>query len=337
MSRPDPSKPQPEAVQRVMSYDANTIAKIFESKFPQAWNRMCTRSIDSPPNYYPYRCLPVMLTAAIEEHRESEARGEDRESNIGFIAGMLETYDFPLFYVSGALLTALGHTSPPDDFTWEKIAFPYPALCFMIPKGSISEPPQSGGKDIILLGVAKMNAGSKLSIPTLGDSPVRLPYDRISVFWCVAPNGAVISDCTFPTTQPIHGISEWLDDNTPAARGYTGPHGEFNSRIIGLAANLLLLMQAEPQLIEPSRMLRKRTESRIEQRSATFLGRRYETARREEASSSTDLAGHFTELGWRRGHFKRQHFGPKNKEIKTIFVEPYMAFTRGLRAGAENA
>ena len=75
MSRPDPSKPQPEAVQRVMSYDANTIAKIFESKFPQAWNRMCTRSIDSPPNYYPYRCLPVMLTAAIEEHRESEARG----------------------------------------------------------------------------------------------------------------------------------------------------------------------------------------------------------------------------------------------------------------------
>jgi len=60
----------------------------------------------------------------------------------------------------------------------------------------------------------------------------------------------------------------------------------------------------------------------------SWLGQRYQTKR--EAGTSSEPAAHFTELGWRCGHFKQQVFGTNRSERKTIWIEPYIAHTRAL-------
>jgi hypothetical protein len=47
-------------------------------------------------------------------------------------------------------------------------------------------------------------------------------------------------------------------------------------------------------------------------------------------AAKTEEGGHFTEIGWRAGCMRSQHYGPKNEQIKVIFIDPYICFCRGL-------
>lgn len=327
MSRPNPATISPEA-KVVLTFEVNAIAKIMEEKFPKTWKRMYTKSIDAPGNFYSSKSLAVGMTGSIEEIRWKFEQGKQLESNAGTLAGFLEVYDFPTYYVSGPLIEALRRTRPPDDFTWDQLELPYPALCFMLPRGSLKEPVEHGGADIILIGIARFPKGKRLYVPTVGYIE-ELPEDSISVFWTCGPSGIVVNDSNFPPSQQLKDLAQWVDERTPEDRGYVGPRGDFAVNIIALAANLILLMQARQEFIEPGRRLTKQRLGKVDQWSPTFLGRNYTVLRRGEPK--VEAQGHFTQLGWRAGHFKRQHFGPKNEQVKTIFVEPYIAYTRSLK------
>lgn len=333
MSRINPQNKDPD-IARIMSLEVNAAAKMLAETYPRSWGRMYTRSVDAPGNFYSHRALAVAMTGAIEEAREYDRRGILLESNAPMIAGVLEKYDFPTYYVSSPLIDALRRTQPPDTFTWANIELPFQALAFMLPRGALTEPADDGSNGIILIGVAKLNKDERLNIPTVGITPIDVAEDRICVFWTVAPCGITISDSTFPLTEPMKDLTQWIEEKTPQDRGYTGPSAKFSAVIIALAANLILLMQARADLVEPGSLIRKRSPGKAERRLPTFLGRKYAILRRNE---SNEASGHFTELGWRAGHFKRQHFGPKNEQVKTIFVDPYIAFTRGLKSEPSNA
>jgi hypothetical protein len=323
--RPDPANTS-DAAKSILALDVNTVARMLEEKFPATWRRMHTKSIQAPHIYYSSKSLPVGLTGTIEEMRSLVNDGKQLDSNVGIIAGILERYNFPLYYVSSPLMEALKHSHPPAGLTWAQLTLPFQAICFMIPRGSLIEPEPTKG-EIICIGVARLPAGEPLIIPTVCKIE-NMPETRLSVFWMIGPSALVNNDVTFPETHPLEPLSEWIDSRTEiSGRQYIGPRGGFSSYVAGLVANFILVMGARKELVEPGRRIAKATRTgRPDIYSPTFIGRNYAVLRKD----SGDRQGHFTELGWRAGHFKRQHFGPKNEQTKTIFVDPYIAFTRGL-------
>jgi hypothetical protein len=46
----------------------------------------------------------------------------------------------PIYYVSRELLAAALRTELPDDMVFDAIPFPFDALVFMLPKGTVSHP-----------------------------------------------------------------------------------------------------------------------------------------------------------------------------------------------------
>lgn len=327
--RPDPKNTSPQA-ERILSYDVNAVAKMMEQDFPKTWKRMYTKSIDAPGNFYSHKALAVGLTGAIEEARSQE--GGELDSNCGTIAGIMEPFNFPIYYVSGPLIEALKHAHPPENLKWEDITLPFPGLCFMLPRGSVVEPEHVGGGDVILVGVAKFPPGNRLPIPTVCKMGP-LDAEMTAIFWSVGPSGVVVNDTTFPSIHPLEPLAEWIDEKTKS-RGKSGAYlpqlGKFSSQISGLVANLILVMEARKELVEPGvKLSTSKREGKPDRWTPTFIGRHFAVLRKD--ADGTESSGRFTELGWRCGHFKRQHFGVKSEQIRTIFVEPYIAHTRCLK------
>lgn len=318
--RPNPER-MDDRSRKILGYSVNAVAEMMEQDFPETWKLMYTKSIDSPAGFYSSRALAVGLTGAIEECRNG---GQSLESNVGIIAGLLEQHNFPIYYVGAPLIEALKHSHPPDNIQWKDVKLPFISLCFMLPRGSVFEDTEIGGNEVILVGVAKFPPGASLHIPTFGTAIV--PSEgRISVFWTVGPSGIIVNDVTFPPDHFLEPMPEWIDKNKTYNEYMSG---KFCSRIAGLVANLVLVMEARKELIEHgSRISKSKREGKPDRWLPTFIGRKYAVLHKGDE----DPAGKFTELGWRCGHFKRQHFGPKNEQVKTIFVEPYIAFTRCLK------
>lgn len=333
--KPHPDINSPESLS-VLKWEVSTCAKALQERFPSTWKRMFTKSIDSPGKYYSYKAIPVAFTSAIEEARE-QSQQPRLDSNGGMIAAVLERHDFPTYYVSSPLMEAMKRSQPPKQMKWEEITLPFPALTFMLPRGALSEPEFPGSGELMAIGVAKFEANETIRIPTTNLN-VKSPLSRICVFWIVGPAGLTINDTTFPAEHPLEPLVEWIEDaNIKKGFPDSGPVTRFSSQMAGLVANLILVMEARKEWIEPgSKLIRKPTKSNIEIWSPTFIGRNYAILKKD-LSKDKDSKAHFTELGWRAGHFKRQHHGAKREQVKTIFVDPYMAFTRGLVCIEEEA
>lgn len=321
--RPDPGKAS-RRVNDVLGYSAPVVAKMLERKFPETWRRMMVRTTHAPGDYYSNKVVQVGLVGAIEEARAQV--GGLLESNVGPIAGVLEKFDFPIYHVSGPLLEALKRSHPPTGMTWADLKLPFPGMCFMVPRMSLVEPEPTEG-EVACLGYARFASGDPLRIPTV-EVTLPIPESRISVFWFIAPSGLVCNDVTFPEAHPLEPLAEWIDSKSEG-RPYRGPPGSFTSWMAGLVANLILVMEARRELVEPGSRLPGKARG-IASYAPTFVGRNYSVLRRERGDGSERRA-QFTELGWRAGHFKRQRFGERSEQSRVIFVDPYVAFTRGLR------
>lgn len=317
-----------KAAANVLLWDVSAAAKALSASDPAAWTRMQVRSIQALGNYYSSKIVQVALTAAIHETKVQAEQRAQFESNIGAAASILEKHDFPLYYASAPLIEALKHSHPPQ-MTWEDITLPFPGLCFMVPRGSIIEP-EPTKSEIACLGIVKLGADVRYQIPTTSEFVLNKSRDRFCVFWFLGPGGLETNDITFVTTQPLEPEIHWITEAT-GTRPYHGPPNSFASAMAGLVANLILVMEARKELVEPCYHIhsKKPRRSDPEVYVPTYIGRNY-TILREQRESS-ERQSHYTELGWRAGHFKRQHFGPRWEQVKTIFVDPYIAFTRGLK------
>lgn len=323
--------------------DVNMIAKSYESMYPEIWNRMFTKSINAPGNYYSSKTLAVCLTGAIEQTQDRlSSDGKNIDSNLPVVAGIMERFDFPTYYVSAPIMEALKRSHPPQGKTWKDIQFPFEGIAFMLPRGTLREPPEISGDDIMMIGACRFPANTKLTIPCVGRTTVgSWGEDRICIFWAVGPSGMLFNDCTFMSDSPLEPDANWIDEATKGRAERIRDHlgemplssvpGEFSSQLAGVAANLLLVMAARKELIEPGKWFNRKSKAKGDKslHLPTFIGRNYKILHKRSIPSD-DPAMHFTKLGWRAGHFRQQHFGVNNEQVKTIWIEPYIAFTRGL-------
>jgi hypothetical protein len=152
------------------------------------------------------------------------------------------------------------------------------------------------------------------------------------VFWGLAPSATTIQDCTFNATQTLTPDAMWIAAKTEEYRqqyeNMGGPGSKFTAYVSVLVANLLLVMQARPEYVEKqgSGRTNRRLKSGVPVWPPIFIGRKYITVRKSQAAEG----GHFTEIEWRAGCMRSQHYGPKNEQIKVIFIDPYICFCRGL-------
>lgn len=311
----------PTPVKDILNAGVVPISKMMEKRFPLIWQRLDTRSIASPPGYYSSKALPVGLCGAIVEYA---AQGMRVESNMGIIAGVLASHNFPLYYVSGPLFEALSKTHPPKDLTWKDVKLPFPALFFMIPRGILAEP---SGLEIIGLGVSKIP--DSVNVPTLGVKQIFNAYNKITVFWLVGPSALEMNDLTFSENSKLEPDPDWIN-RVSTGRPYNGPPGEFTAVVAGMVANIILVMQARPELVEPGGRIRALPKSKKIEESPTFIGRNYKVLHR--GVPKTETKSHFTELGWRSGYLGTRWIGQGKTEQKTVWVEPYVAMSKGLVA-----
>jgi hypothetical protein len=255
-------------------------------------------------------------------------------NNLGAITAVLEQHDFPAYYVTGPLLKSMMHTKPPQAMQWSEVFFPFPALLFMIPLDALQEPVT--GNTIMALGVCKFNGNTTIMVP---GTTIRIemtgPQDRICVFW-ITQQGLTIQDCTFPDDQLLEPSAEWIDERTEHwidinGMQQGGPDSQFSSFVSGLVANLLLVMQARKELVEPGQRTNKTLKSGARVHAPTFIGRKYQIMRHVDNVPANGPTARFTELGWRSGYLRSQHYGKGNKETKIVLIDPYIAFSKGLQ------
>ena len=321
-------------------------AKICARVRPEVWKVVHTKHIDVPHTHYPFKALAVTLTSAIHQvvytRQYSKEVQKIRANNIGASAGLLQKFNYPTYYVGEKLFEAMRRTHAPKGMTWDEIAWPFDSLVFMLPRNTLFEPEESGGREIFLVGASRF---SKDAVVTVPGTPIQVggrgwDHNRVSVFWAMH-HGLLMQDCTFPGTEPLEPSPEWIDRKTREWCHITqfpddGAKGDFSSYMSGLVANLILVMQARKQMVETGERTGKRLGSGVPVWKPTWVGRRYEILREDHKRLETQ-GGHFTELDWRAGHMKRQHFGPGGRETKIILVDPYIAFTRGLVRGEKAA
>jgi hypothetical protein len=96
---------------------------------------------------------------------------------------------------------------------------------------------------------------------------------------------------------------------------------EFLAQLWRIAFNTLLALEARPSLQSgPGRRVGTHTKGvRREIWEPTIIGRGYRIARER----TTPTGAHASpRVHWRRGHYRRQAFGPERAERKTIWIEP---------------
>ena len=312
------------------STDFNRIAEGIEAAYPDVWGRCYRRHINAPGNYRGFKAVACTFASAYIE-TEMMLRRKKLISNGWMIGNLLEEHDWPTYFVTAPLLQAMLRTHPPQGMTWADIPWPFDAVTFMIPRGILKD---ITGAPIYALGAFQVADANK---------PDQLPewlkhlgahtYARSGVFWLFEPAGLMLHDCTFPSTQSLEPDAEWIDkataeqvDNGSAPAMVCS--GDFASHMAGIVANILLVMQARPELVERGGRTGKRLASGVPAYGPTFIGRKYTTETRGPRLAGT--TGHFTELRWVAGHLRNQAYGKGRTDRKLILIDPFLRYGAGL-------
>jgi hypothetical protein len=288
----------------------------FAHSYPEIWRRLNTKAIDNPGSHSGFKSVAAIVAQGIS----AMINGNSDFQVFATCAAPLEKHDYPTYYVSRPLTDALKHTAPPPNMTWADVAFPYDAIIFMLPNDAIVN--LNDGGRIPFLVVVRKPIGEQRILGT--NLRIGNDEERISICWPeYKVTGEFMGNVTFSPTETLKVPLEWMR-SAPLLSGQAGEgDDETASYLTALASNLLLLMTARPEMVEPGgKTKQKRQSSGLFIQRPTWLGRKYETVYEQSDGPAT---GHFTELGWRSGFLRRQHFGAGNKQEKIIWIEPYMA------------
>ena len=258
-------------------------------------------------------------------------------------AALLLHYDVPTYYVSRELLAAAARTELPNDMVFEAIPFPFDALVFMLPKGSVRHPTDG---DCPFLVLSRTTKGQALSLPIRDlDFSVKAEQDAVLVttympeaafnvtYYKSVPLtlGATIKQAFQKASSVPFSliINDELADN---AEGVDLSAEDFVEKLWLLAITLLLIMVSGENLVEHGRLEKRRKPKSGEEKptefwSPNFLSRLYKSANLTEAGHRS---GPTQRLHWRRGHTKSQPHGPQL--IEKDYLDPAVQGRTRLRS-----
>jgi hypothetical protein len=118
--------------------------KAFVEKERPDWIRaLIPRNIDAGAEYRPQKVLALSAIQGVLCNQIAQDLGKKLDPAFGTVEaqmGHLLEYEVPTFCVSKELLAAAARTDLPGELLLDAVPFPFPALVFMLPKGTIRHP-----------------------------------------------------------------------------------------------------------------------------------------------------------------------------------------------------
>ena len=322
------------------------IRDFIESRRPEWVRALVPRIIEAPAVYWPQKVLAVAaIEAALCNQLATNGGGRvDRTfSAVEAHMGHLLEYDVPTFYVSKELLAAASRTELPMDMFLDAIPFPFPALVFMFPRGSVRH--VTAG-ECPFITVSRQDKGQEFMLPLEGAKFGAMTMEKAVSVTTYLPE----ENCCYERTISVvdgETIKEAFERASKIPFEIPGAHlrgdgdssiavdADFADRLWLIGLTLVLIMASGERLLEEGRCLKvvkgkKPSDGSKEFWSPNFLGRVYRPL--TEASESEDGESHLVRH-WRKGHVKSQPHGPKHSLRKIIWIQPY----RAGRGASENA
>jgi hypothetical protein len=138
----------------------------LEKEHPDWLRALIPRHINAPAEYWPQKVLSVSsVNTAMQNYmsiHEHPTKPNPALAAVHGQAALLLRYDVPIYYVSRELLAAAARTELPDDMVFDAIPFPFDALAFMQPKGTVRHPTEG---DCPFLVLSRTKKGQALSLP----------------------------------------------------------------------------------------------------------------------------------------------------------------------------
>jgi hypothetical protein len=210
---------------------------------------------------------------------------------------------------------------------------PYEHGIFALPRGTLTHP-VDGECAFIIYGRYWKN--DEHWPPTTGtiNSPISMMQDSFYVCGMFPSAGLWYDTCLTANSKPIIQIKNVFegggpDQHFPVQTQFdtdleTEADKVTAAALAGLAFGTLLAMTARPDLLTPATHMNtvknKKNGKRTEFWSPNVIGKSY-VNRKTPAQGGTHLS---PRMHWRRGHFRQQHFGTGNSQIKTIWLEPQL-------------
>lgn len=287
------------------------------------------------PEWIPSSCL-AMCTAI-------HLQNTDRAQQAGYIA-FRHAYDYGMqqLYVKDELLEALARTDPPADMRIEEIEFPFPAFFLMFPEQFCQ---QYWHCKVHYVVVSRMPKGKILAPKPeakfyQGVNEAQEDYLTVYISAETQQSGFVNYYRTAPAVWNLAEVMQgdmayyghWLQGPLELFGHKCTPEivpedQEIVNRIYSMVCKLGLFAMTSPEMVtgdvmtRPAKVKHGRTVRR-ELWDPKWIGKTFIVARPPQPHTTPEGTHASPIMHWRRGHFRRQHFGPKDlNQTKVIRVD----------------
>jgi hypothetical protein len=326
--------------------DLQTAERFLEQNSPEyleMMKKLYPRIYQDTGRYHsPKLCAAAMAMAVHEVQRVGLHRAPTAYRLMMLGMAELIEHKVPMFFIAPDLLEAIMRTDFRDDINWLDMHLPYATGIFMLPKGTLPHP-TDGDTSMILW--ARNRKG-----------PMRAPFPGVPapgigntafVLLALCPERVIWIDSTLseevrPTMRlnnlfyrkpgdpiPKGEKSSWMDQDLAEE------DSAYVEKIGVIAFGTLMAMNARPELVEQSRLIRRvaKADKVREFWSPNIIGGKYK-AKREvpRITSEGTFAFDQTQPGthaaplmhWRRGHFRMHAYGAGYKLHKQLWIEPVL-------------
>jgi hypothetical protein len=236
----------------------------------------------------------------------------------------------PTYFVSREIMRSVLNTDPPENFQGSEIVWPVESMLLMLPEGLLKTP--SGG-DCNFLVVGRIPPNEPIEIPSLSIACNLNAEKGCGSVFCFTGSVNEPGFPTYATWIPESNVIDWemnsanWDPTILDEKGvkYDGSvhDGEFAAFCLAVAINIILFMNAGPELVEKETLgTAKRNRKpgiapEDQMWNPNFFGKHY-VIQHEHTGESV---GGTVRPHLRRGHWRSQPFGPNSSLRKRIRID----------------
>jgi hypothetical protein len=314
--------------------------KVFEKQMPELWRQLYPRIYTHSPRCGEYASPKAPACVFMIEYTKatSGALGfqgitKALETPCMILMRTLRDCSMPQVWMTPQITQAIQQTTPPFDLDWTEMPLPFPAMTFMVPKGTLVHPTEG---NVLFISYGR----------TSGTAPDGTPEKNFFIVTHMEKLATLISVYTGRTTPivPLGNLTRFqsefkgIIEPLPKLAGFEIQLDRDDTMVEKEALHLLfgalLMMNARPNLVTESKLTNRipqRREAPKEFWTPRLLGEHYKI--RHE---SVDHGGHHSSprFHWVRGHWRDQPHGPGRELRHTIWIEP---FTKGVTADESHA
>lgn len=305
-----------------------TLEAELRSRYPDTLRLGYPRRYRVPDGWRSSAAVSVLMAHYYLGAIAREVLDRDEATRSAFlVASELYRNKVPTYFIGKELLPALLDTDPPDDMAAAEIPWPVPAAVFMLPNNALTSPNDG---PIRFLAIARGQAGRTYAPHDNALCGLRMEHDALAL-WTVAEGPGL---ATYGKTARLEGtLADLMQDGSSnliskdgVASALPACDAAFVARLTNIAASLLLLMAARPEMVESSDEVVKRIKAKSGGKKSPddlwapkWVGRNY---RRPRPPMDAEVGSHASPRPhMRRGHWRRQRYGEGRADSKLVWIE----------------